>query len=169
MKLRLATLAAVLIPCEGAAHPGRIAADGCHRDAAANERHCHGPNETTPERNWARATVRVDRVVDGDTVKVTTRDVPPVQLTVRLRGLDCPETRMKGGPAATAHLKARVHGKVVVLQSGTGTFEKDQYGRTLAYIERMGVDLGEELIAQRLCSDFSHKYPHARQERYLQF
>ena len=31
-----------------AAHPGRLAADGCHRDRSTGQRHCHGSGSATP-------------------------------------------------------------------------------------------------------------------------
>lgn len=153
------------------AHPGAMAEDGCHvcrTDCESwglddGERHCH---EEVSEARWARQTVWVERVVDGDTLKVRTRGEEPVKFTVRFRGIDCPEMN-EGGGRAKRHVQRRLTGKTVVLQAGMSTFERDRYGRTLAYVERVGVDIGLELIEAGLCVDYSQRYPHARQTRYL--
>ena len=173
--MRTLLLAVVVLPAALAeAHPGGTDADGCHtcRTECAQwaPHHCHtGARKATswaPERSWARATVFVESVIDGDTIKVRTRDEPPQRYTVRLRGIDCPERKEAGGRDATAHTRARLTGLTIVLQAGATEFERDVFGRTLAYAEYMGVDIGLELIERRLCADYSYKYPHARQERY---
>lgn len=172
--MRLSPLLLLLCPLPLAAHPGGTDGSGCHTCRADcgewTKHHCHtSPGEGkawAPERAWARATVVVETVIDGDTIKVRTRSEPPERYTVRLRGIDCPEKKEDGGPAATRHTRARLLGLTIVLQSGAQQFERDVFGRTLAYAEYMGVDVGLELIEKGFCTDYSRKYPHPRQARY---
>jgi len=174
-----ATVATVLVPTiRSDAHPGRTDAEGCHRQEA--ERHCHrDPNPQTPR----RLQVLVERVVDGDTLHVRVLDVPPVPLIVRIKGIDCPESRRNAkcirdgdcesdaepGRRATEKLSELVAGKIVVLESSVnGDFEKDDYGRTLAYVDLSdGTDVGLALVRGGYCVDWSHKYPHPRSSDYV--
>ncbi len=82
----------------------------------------------------------VTRVVDGDTIVVL---VGGVETTVRIAGIDAPESCQEGGARATQILADLVDGKHVVLSiSG-----KDQYGRSLAEIRTLsGMNVGRELL-----------------------
>ena len=101
------------------------------------------------------ATARVVRVVDGDTLKVRLTTGPIV--TVRLIGIDTPETRKPGtpvqcgGPNATARMRTLAFrngtGRSVTLSSDPTQDRTDRYGRTLAYVDAGGVDLGRSMIA----------------------
>ncbi len=71
----------------------------------------------------------VTRVVDGDTIHV---DVAGADTTVRLIGIDTPETGEPFAAEATAELTGLVGGKTVRLEYGVT--HTDQYGRTLAYV-----------------------------------
>lgn len=91
-------------------------------------------------------TARVERVVDGDTLKLAGGD------RVRLIGVDTPETKKPGTPvqcygkAASAFTERLVEGRRVTL-----TFDaerEDRYGRVLAYVARAsdGLDVNAELV-----------------------
>jgi endonuclease YncB( thermonuclease family) len=99
---------------------------------------------------------RVERVVDGDTVRLAGGE------RVRLLGIDAPEMR-KGKPGrsgpfpepgaaqATEALREMVEGKTVrVVRRG-----RDDYGRTLAklYLED-GTDAGAELLRRGLAARY---------------
>jgi micrococcal nuclease len=109
------------------------------------------------------------RVIDGDTLVVG-------QETVRLLGIDCPETtrnarcRRQGerceaglerGQQAKAYLTRAVDSSVVVERHG-----QDRYGRTLGYVSVAGRDLGHELLVVGLCDDVGDRYPHPRLAQY---
>lgn len=160
------------------AHPGRTDSDGCHSAAAG--RHCHH----TPTANSAvRLNAHVLKVVDGDTVVVRILDFPTTPVTVRLKGIDCPESHenpkckrdgdcasdIEPGIRAAAKMAEVVDGKSVVLVSSVnGEFERDDYGRTLAYVDLPdGTDVGLSLVRGGYCADWSHKYPHPRSAAYL--
>lgn len=81
---------------------------------------------------WDQQPVRVVKVVDGDTVHVKPPSSEDVQ-TVRLIGVDAPETDAYWGERATAYLAARAAGKEVVLRLEP-LETRDRYGRLLAYL-----------------------------------
>ena len=102
---------------------------------------------------------RVDRVIDGDTLKVRLRDGR--RRTVRVLGIDTPETKRPdtpvecGGPQASAAM-ARLalsgsgydaKGREVVLVSDPTGDQVDRFDRVLAYVEAGGRDLGEQQVA----------------------
>ena len=101
------------------------------------------------------AVARVVRVIDGDTLKVRLTSGPTV--TVRLIGIDTPETRRPatpvecGSPDATARMKqlafSRGIGRIVDLMSDPTQDRLDRYGRVLAYVRGGGVDLGRSMIS----------------------
>jgi micrococcal nuclease len=91
-------------------------------------------------------TATVERVVDGDTLKLAGG------ARVRLIGIDTPETKKPGTPvqchgaAASAFTRRLVQGRQVRL-----TFDverRDRYGRLLAYVTRAsdGLDVNAELL-----------------------
>ncbi|MCG3401232.1 thermonuclease family protein [Staphylococcus massiliensis] len=97
--------------------------------------------------------VYVERVVDGDTIKVTTDDNE--RLTVRLIGVDTPETvkpntpvQLYGKEASNYTKKALTH-KHVYLE-----YDKephDKYDRTLAYVWMNDNDMyNEKIVAEGL-------------------
>jgi micrococcal nuclease len=93
----------------------------------------------------------VVRVIDGDTVEALLADGR--QLSVRLIGIDTPETRRPGVPVecggeqATEAMKRLVEGQQVSLVSDPTQDAVDRFGRSLFYVDRVdGLDVGEELI-----------------------
>jgi len=81
--------------------------------------------------------VRVERVIDGDTIVVS---LLGEEERVRLIGVDTPETvapnRPIGcyGPEASAFTKKQLEGKVVKLTTSAFQRPRDDYGRLLAYV-----------------------------------
>jgi endonuclease YncB( thermonuclease family) len=81
-------------------------------------------------------TARVTRVTDGDTYEV--RRSIRGEVTIRLRGVDAPETSQPYGTAATRAARRYVGGKnvrIVVEDIG-------RYGRAVASVEAGGESLG---------------------------
>jgi micrococcal nuclease len=81
---------------------------------------------------------RVVRVVDGDTIRV---EVDGREQSVRLLGIDTPETHRPGvpiecgGPQASANMERLVPpGTTVVLERDRTQDRVDRYGRLLAYV-----------------------------------
>lgn len=84
-------------------------------------------------------TGKVIKVVDGDTLKVLHGETE----TVRLEGIDAPETSQPFGKQAKQFASTMVLGKEVTVKA-TG---KDRYGRTLGVVFlRDGKNLNQELV-----------------------
>src|SRR5688500_3672498 len=73
-------------------------------------------------------TVRVERVIDGDTVVLTRFG------NTRLIGVNTPEEGECGDNAATRFTRARLEDKTVEYELGVEP--EDRYDRTLAYLTR---------------------------------
>jgi micrococcal nuclease len=92
---------------------------------------------------------KVTRVVDGDTIKVRVGNRTE---TVRLIGIDTPETHRPGTPvecggrAATREMERLAGGRRVTLLADPTQDRRDRYDRLLAYAEAAGRDIGEELL-----------------------
>jgi micrococcal nuclease len=101
---------------------------------------------TSTSRGSPRSNALVTRVVDGDTVEA---DFRSRTLTVRLIGIDTPESVAPGEPVQCLAIKAssyateRLEGEPVLLQFDVERI--DPYGRTLAYVW-----LGDELFNETL-------------------
>src|SRR4051812_49215823 len=92
---------------------------------------------------------RVVRVIDGDTIAVSVDGGR--EQSVRLLGIDTPETHRPGtpiecgGPEASANLKALAPpGTRVALEPDPGQDRVDRYGRLLAYVRLPSGTLAEE-------------------------
>jgi micrococcal nuclease len=89
-----------------------------------------------------RRDARVERIVDGDTIKVR---LGGRRETVRYIGVDTPETRKPGSPvecygrAASAQNARLVEGRRVTLEWDVE--RRDRYGRLLAYVRRSDDDV----------------------------
>jgi micrococcal nuclease len=94
----------------------------------------------TPATGGGRTVVRV---VDGDTLLLDGGE------RVRVIGIDAPENTTEVecyGPESTEALSSLATGKRVVLVADAEP--TDRYGRTLAYVEIDGTDLGAVMLAQ---------------------
>lgn len=102
-----------------------------------------------PSRHEGDGRWRVAEVVDGDTIVV--RRGASTE-TVRLLGVDTPETRHPDrpvecfGPEAAAYTKARLADAWVTLETDIDL--RDDYGRLLAYVRVDGADFNEVLLRE---------------------
>jgi micrococcal nuclease len=91
----------------------------------------------------------VVQTIDGDTIVVRTGEGE--QLTIRLLGVDTPETHHPHkpvecfGPEAEAYTRARLLGKQVALEFDVE--RHDVYDRTLAYVSVDGHRFNDELLS----------------------
>jgi micrococcal nuclease len=93
------------------------------------------------------------RVVDGDTLEVSG---PDGDLTVRLIGINTPESDECFGGQATEALAGLVAGEELVLVEDRS--DVDQFGRALRYVETVdGVDVGAELVERGFA--IARRYP----------
>ncbi len=107
-------------------------------------------------------------VVDGDTVKVRVDGRP---VTVRLLGIDTPETRAPRRPVecfgeeAARRATELLSGRTVLLEDDPTQGRTDRYGRRLAYVWLPGPPA--ELVNERLVAEgYAHEYTYAGPHRY---
>jgi micrococcal nuclease len=102
-------------------------------------------------------------VVDGDTVHVrATPNADP--RSVRIQGIDAPESCQPYGQAATRALKAIALGRTVTVS----TYQKDDYGRDLAVLYLGREDIGQRMVSAGHAWSYRFKQnpgPYAAQER----
>jgi micrococcal nuclease len=129
------------------------------------------PNEATPgsERAPPGVDVPVERVVDGDTIRVTYEGRSE---RVRYIGVDTPETvhPRKGverfGPEASEANRRLVQGETVRLVFDVE--ERDRYGRLLAYVYlRDGTFVNARLVEQGYAQVMTVPPNVRHQERFL--
>lgn len=113
----------------------------------------------------------VTHVIDGDTVQARLADGR--DLTVRLIGIDTPETAQPGtavecgGEQASAHMRELAENRDVVLVSDPTQDRVDRYGRSLFYVDRSdGVDVGEEMLLAGWAEVYVFNSDFARLPRY---
>ena len=115
-----------------------IALAGCATEA---------PDTTAP---GTQQRGRVVTVIDGDTIKV---ELDGRAQTVRLLGIDTPESRRPqtpvecGSKKAAATLRRLLLDRDVTLRSDPSQDAIDKFGRVLAYVDVDGRDAGEAMVA----------------------
>ena len=100
--------------------------------------------ENRGDRNDSYLVGQIDYVMDGDTVIITTSNSQ--EQTVRLVGIDAPESDQPFGPEAKKWLSDRVMAKSVLVEM-TGT---DRYGRSLGNVYVDDIWYNRELVKQGL-------------------
>lgn len=120
-----------------------------------------------------KGTVKLVRVVDGDTIKVRTSRGSQ---NIRLIGVDAPENSSTrygrpdcGGPQATAYLRKLLRGRSTLrLRRDPSQDEQDRYGRPLRYASAGGVDLGRQMITGGWAAPYVYAEPFSRLGSYRQ-
>ncbi|MBI5390095.1 thermonuclease family protein [Candidatus Woesearchaeota archaeon] len=96
----------------------------------------------------------VSYVSDGDTIQLSNGE------TVRLIGLNAPESGQPCSSEATTKLKELVNEKVITLEEDLS--DKDQYGRLLRYVYVNNIFVNQEMV--RL--GFAHRYEYGSNTKY---
>ena len=103
------------------------------------------------EAQYEPRTVQVSRVIDGDTIQVTTGSK---QYTVRLIGADTPEMKhptkpvQRFGQEASAFTTAALDGQTVQLEIDRTGDTRHRYGRLLRYVHLDGENFNARLIRE---------------------
>ena len=129
----------------------------------------------SPRPMATRRAAQIVRVIDGDTVRA--RLASGRELTVRLIGIDTPETKRPGvavecgGKQASAFMRRIAfdhgRGRQVTLVSDPSQDQTDRYGRTLAFVDARGKgDLGRLMLRAGWASVYVFEQPFARWDRY---
>ena len=91
---------------------------------------------------------RVTRIVDGDTFRISSQDA-----SIRIWGLDAPETGTAGGSAATAALNRLIGGETLNCQQR----DIDRYGRIVAQcVLPGGRDIAGAMIAGGTATEYCY-------------
>jgi micrococcal nuclease len=113
----------------------------------------------------------VTRVVDGDTIHVQT---PSGDVTVRLIGIDTPETVAPGrpvecfGPESSAEVRRLLDGRSVYLEPDSSQDAVDKYGRTLAYVWLTPTDsVNFELVADGFATEYLYRTPYHHHDAFV--
>ena len=120
-----------------------------------------GSGSTKPKSTsgkYTRKSVKITRVVDGDTLKAReynkkTRNYNGKTLTIRVIGIDTPESRKPGVPVecgareATALMKKLALNKKATLVADSTQDYIDKYKRTLGYVQVGRRDVSRSLVA----------------------
>ena len=153
-----AALAAVLLAVAGC---GLVEEPG--RSSAPLTR---APDAEPSEGEW----LQVSAVVDGDTVRVQRHGTSE---TLRLIGLDTPETKDPNqpvgcyGPEASAHAKDLLDGTQVRVDTDPTQDTRDRYGRMLAYAwMRDGRLFNEVMISGGFGREYTYDKPYRYQARF---
>ena len=128
-----------------------------------------------PQPVATRRSARIVRVIDGDTFRVRLTSGP--QLTVRLIGIDTPETKRPGVAVECGGLRASAYmrqlafdhgrGRSVTLVGDPSQDATDRYGRSLAYVDASGKgDLGRLMLQAGWASVYIFEHPFGRLARY---
>ena len=98
--------------------------------------------------------VEVIKVIDGDTIKVRW-DMRDFDFPVRFLDINAPEMS-EGGGEARDYLKGVIEGEEVELQIDPNQ-RVGKYGRLLAKIISLGMDMGETMIRIGLATTFENR------------
>jgi endonuclease YncB( thermonuclease family) len=104
------------------------------------------------------------RVVDGDTITITTVDPNTRKVQeerIRLWGIDAPELRVAGrwndeGLNASYHLRALIGEQAVLVERLEGSAGQDRWGRTVARVYLNGQDLAYRMVYDGHAEDWPH-------------
>lgn len=137
--------------------------DACTYEPGTQANGCPAP---PPRKREVMRAARITAVIDGDTVKA--RLANGKRVTVRLIGIDTPETNKPGvavecgGPQATANMRRlafkKGRGRSVTLTTDPSQDRTDRYGRLLAYAR---VDSGRDLGLEQIRAGWSTAYVYA--------
>jgi micrococcal nuclease len=109
----------------------------------------------------------VSKVIDGDTIIVK---IAGEAETVRLIGIDAPETGTNGecfATEATQALKSLLAGERVTLEKDSTQGERDKYDRLLAYVfTESGANAAEELIRGGFAKEYTYNKTYTYQKEF---
>jgi len=112
---------------------------------------------------------QVGAIVDGDTFKLFINNQ---EETVRLLGIDTPETKAANKPVecfgqeASAKLTSLLSGKFVEIEFDHSQGERDKYGRLLLYIWVEGLFVNKEMVKQGFAHEYTYNLPYKYQEEF---
>jgi micrococcal nuclease len=118
------------------------------------------PSPKNTQTSLLRTTAKVERAVDGDTIKVLIKNQED---TVRLIGIDAPETSDPKKPIQCFGEEARdkakelLTGKTIILESDPTQSDRDEYGRLLRYVFLDGLNFNKLMISEGYAREYTFK------------
>jgi len=108
------------------------------------------PSDFTDQRIYHKQTFTVDRIIDGDTLRIDRPDGNESTTNIRLLGIDSPELSEPGdlGERSRSYVEARLkRGSRVTLRLDEER-SRDRYGRLLAFVYLSNFELLNESIVR---------------------
>jgi micrococcal nuclease len=143
---------------------GAVVVVGCTRAAPP-------PTSASPPVPAGAARVAVVRVIDGDTIKVQRG---PVLVTVRILGMDTPETHDPRKPvqcfgeAAATRAQQLLAGRHVALAGDPTQSRTDKYGRELDYVWLPdGTSYDWKMIRDGYAHEYTYRSPYEYRNDFL--
>jgi micrococcal nuclease len=125
-----------------------------------------------PENDNSLVYYQVDRVVDGDTVRIF---IDGVSQSIRLIGIDTPETVHPSKPVecmgkeASETAKRQLEGKKVALEIDQSQGDKDKYDRLIRYvISEDGTNFNKWMILEGYAYEYTYNLPYKYQTEFKQ-
>lgn len=144
----------------GPAVDGPVATAGPPPTSASAPMSSPGPLDPAPD----GVSYQVLKVVDGDTVHVL---VDGQDETVRIIGIDTPETDECWGSEATDAATSLLEGTSVGLVADPTQADRDRYGRLLRYVVLPdGTDFGLRMIGDGNADEYTYDDAYSRQQEY---
>jgi micrococcal nuclease len=119
----------------------------------------------------------VTRIVDGDTIKVIASEAHDNQeITVRLLGIDTPETVAPGRPVecfgeeASRRLENLIQSKEIYLLSDESQADRDRYGRLIRYLVTKNDFriINHQMILEGFGFEYTYQDPYKYQAEFKQ-
>lgn len=121
------------------------------------------------------ASYTVTRVVDGDTIVVEEESNPEVEISVRLIGIDTPETKNPRkevecfGAEASANATAKLLDRQVYLVTDTTQADQDQFGRLLRYVVvEDGYFYNLNAVKDGYANEYTYEQPYEHQQLFIE-
>ncbi|MDD4938527.1 MAG: thermonuclease family protein [Candidatus Shapirobacteria bacterium] len=103
------------------------------------------------------------KVIDGDTLTVKINDK---EESVRLIGIDAPESNECMGTEATEKLKEMLENKEIKLEADESQENQDVYGRLLRYVFIDGQLINQRMITDGWAKEYTFKVAYKYQEKF---
>jgi len=130
----------------------------------------HQPTQAIPSQG-ALELFTVTEFIDGDTIRTSPGEE---ELTIRLIGIDTPETKDPNTPVqcfgeeATNHLRELLADKIFYLEPDLTQADKDRYGRLLRYlILEDGTNINLEMIRDGYAYEYTYQVPYKLQSEFI--
>jgi len=96
----------------------------------------------------------VKKIIDGDTLVI---EVENKEETIRMVGINAPESNECGGVESAKKLKVLLENKKIIIKRDETQDDKDIYGRTLRYVFLEGVNINQKMVEDGWAKEYTYK------------